>query len=296
MTQPTEYTPEQQLDTAHRERAHLVAWLAALHPAVITEAPDVDEPGWQIVYITADGSQCSWHIAPRDAELFEHVERVQADDPRAQWDGHTTDQKYTRIRLHTRDRAMHRCGLPHYEYPESTCAETAGHTGVHAAALIIDGQHRGSVSWGPGIPPGGNAEDCPACEGTNPPYPFICPGHPAPEQRAEDVAGCQHPVEPAPAPDAGPRDENPSALEIAGGLRGQYAAALRDALRAGAYSCDGDCGMPEQACTELHPVQVAARSCGAVSDVYGPVDAIADLLVPAVLAVRDTALDQPRGA
>ncbi|HEY9413731.1 MAG TPA: hypothetical protein VIQ30_03150 [Pseudonocardia sp.] len=23
---------------------------------------------------------------------------------------------------------------------------------------------------------GGNAEDCPACAGTNPPYPFICPG------------------------------------------------------------------------------------------------------------------------
>lgn len=23
---------------------------------------------------------------------------------------------------------------------------------------------------------GGNAEDCPACSGTNPPYPFICPG------------------------------------------------------------------------------------------------------------------------
>jgi hypothetical protein len=23
---------------------------------------------------------------------------------------------------------------------------------------------------------GANAEDCPACEGTNPPYPFICPG------------------------------------------------------------------------------------------------------------------------
>ncbi|MEU8756248.1 hypothetical protein AB0C88_37750 [Streptomyces chartreusis] len=26
---------------------------------------------------------------------------------------------------------------------------------------------------------GANAEDCPACHGTNPPYPFICPG-PAP--------------------------------------------------------------------------------------------------------------------
>ncbi|WP_039942956.1 hypothetical protein [Streptomyces himastatinicus] len=34
---------------------------------------------------------------------------------------------------------------------------------------------------GPAIPPGGNAEDCPRCEGTNPPYPFLCPGHPAQE-------------------------------------------------------------------------------------------------------------------
>ncbi|MGW8762350.1 hypothetical protein ACWGN5_07605 [Streptomyces sp. NPDC055815] len=25
---------------------------------------------------------------------------------------------------------------------------------------------------------GANAEDCPACSGTNPPYPFICPGQP----------------------------------------------------------------------------------------------------------------------
>lgn len=27
---------------------------------------------------------------------------------------------------------------------------------------------------------GGNAEDCPACHGTNPDYPFICPGPPRP--------------------------------------------------------------------------------------------------------------------
>ncbi|MEU3125847.1 hypothetical protein ABZ689_05910 [Streptomyces sp. NPDC006874] len=30
------------------------------------------------------------------------------------------------------------------------------------------------------LPKGTNAEDCPACEGTNPPYPFLCPGPPAP--------------------------------------------------------------------------------------------------------------------
>lgn len=38
-----------------------------------------------------------------------------------------------------------------------------------------------AVAPGPAIPPGGNAEDCPRCEGTNPPYPFLCPGHPAQE-------------------------------------------------------------------------------------------------------------------
>jgi hypothetical protein len=38
----------------------------------------------------------------------------------------------------------------------------------------------------PAVPPqhignGANAEDCPACSGTNPPYPFVCPGPTAEE-------------------------------------------------------------------------------------------------------------------
>lgn len=98
----TDQTPEQQLDAAYRERAHLVAWLAAVYPSVITPAPDVDEPGWQIVYLAVWGRQMSWHISPRDADLFAHVERVEPGDLRAQWDGHTTDQKYDRIRQHVR--------------------------------------------------------------------------------------------------------------------------------------------------------------------------------------------------
>ena len=36
-----------------------------------------------------------------DAELFDTVEHVQPDDPRAQWDGHTTETKYQRIQEHT---------------------------------------------------------------------------------------------------------------------------------------------------------------------------------------------------
>ncbi|MCP9205531.1 hypothetical protein [Streptomyces cucumeris] len=93
---------EAERDAAYRERAHLLAWLAALHPAnaVITPAPDVDEPGWQLLYLLVGGWQMSWHIAPRDAELFAHVERVTADDPRAQWDGHSTTEKYDRIQQH----------------------------------------------------------------------------------------------------------------------------------------------------------------------------------------------------
>jgi hypothetical protein len=91
-------------DGAYRERAQLLAWITALHPAtsVITTSPDVDEDGWQLLYLVAGGWQMSWHIHPRDADLFRHVTVVDVTDPRAQWDGHGTAQKYERIRNHVR--------------------------------------------------------------------------------------------------------------------------------------------------------------------------------------------------
>lgn len=88
---------EAERDGAYRERAQLLAWLAAQHPAVLAPAPDVDDAGWQILYLTAAGQQLTWHIHPRDADLYRHVEQVPTDDPRAQWDGHTTPEKYQRI-------------------------------------------------------------------------------------------------------------------------------------------------------------------------------------------------------
>jgi hypothetical protein len=101
---------EAERDGAYRERAHLVALLAAMTDgAVITYASDVEEPGWQIVYLTIGGRQCSWHISPRDADLFQHVERVGALDVRALWDGHTTEEKYQHIAAHTVELAQ-RCG------------------------------------------------------------------------------------------------------------------------------------------------------------------------------------------
>lgn len=92
---------EAERDGAYRERAHLVALLAAMtDDAVIAPALDLDEPGWWIVYLTIGGHQASWHISPLDAGLFVGVERVEPDDPRAQWDGHTTEEKYQRIAAH----------------------------------------------------------------------------------------------------------------------------------------------------------------------------------------------------
>ncbi|MFZ4206798.1 hypothetical protein ACOZE4_18370 [Streptomyces griseoincarnatus] len=97
-------------DGAYRERAHLVALLAAMTDgAVIAPAPDVNEPGWQIAYLTIGGHQATWHISPRDADLFAHIEPVDPDDPRAQWDGHGTELKYARIAAYAAELAE-RCG------------------------------------------------------------------------------------------------------------------------------------------------------------------------------------------
>ncbi|MGW1998438.1 hypothetical protein [Embleya sp. NPDC001921] len=84
------------LDAVYRERAHLVAHLTALHPAVlVASAPDA--PEWAIAYVDLPTGQASWHIAVRDLPLFADVAVVAADDPRAIWDRHASDEKYRRL-------------------------------------------------------------------------------------------------------------------------------------------------------------------------------------------------------
>lgn len=84
----------------YTERAHLAAYLAAQHPAVLAYS-DPDEPEWPVLTVSTPVGQMSWHIAPADVGLFVHVPLVPADDPRAAWDGHTTEQKYERLRILT---------------------------------------------------------------------------------------------------------------------------------------------------------------------------------------------------
>lgn len=80
----------------YRERAHLVAHLARLYPSVLSYS-DPAEPEWPVLYVDTPEGQMSWHISRSDLDLFEHVALVPADDSRALWDGHTTDNKYARL-------------------------------------------------------------------------------------------------------------------------------------------------------------------------------------------------------
>lgn len=86
--------PAAALDAAYRERAHLVALLAAWRNSHIGYT-DPAAPDWAVLTIELPTGQACWHIAPDDLHLFAHVQPT----PRHArgWDGHTTDEKYARI-------------------------------------------------------------------------------------------------------------------------------------------------------------------------------------------------------
>ena len=78
----------------YRERAYLVAYLAARYESYLCPAPDA-EPGFSvIVYVESPEGQLSWHIADSDLDLFGRVPW----NSKVVWDGHTTEEKYERIR------------------------------------------------------------------------------------------------------------------------------------------------------------------------------------------------------
>ena len=89
---------EAALNAAYRERAHLVALLAALWPSHIgVTDPTTD---WPVVTVELPTGQACWHVSPNDVDLFGHVEPT----PRYArgWDGHSTEEKYERVDQITR--------------------------------------------------------------------------------------------------------------------------------------------------------------------------------------------------
>ncbi|MCX4810771.1 hypothetical protein OG601_09060 [Streptomyces sp. NBC_01239] len=99
-------------DSVERERAHLLAWLAALHPssAVVSQAPapapDGAAGGQHFLSLMAGGRTLSWALAPRDAPLFQHVRRARDADTRAWRDAGEIEAQYAHIQRHTRMLAL----------------------------------------------------------------------------------------------------------------------------------------------------------------------------------------------
>jgi hypothetical protein len=86
-------------DDVYRERARLVANLAARYPSHMGFT-DPSEPDWAVVVIETPEGQMSWHVAPADQGLFNLVRRTKPTDK--PWDGHTTQEKYERLSRLTR--------------------------------------------------------------------------------------------------------------------------------------------------------------------------------------------------
>src|SRR5687767_7492787 len=87
------------VDFLYKERAHLVAFLAASYPSTI-RFDDVDYPEYGVVYVQAPKGQMSWHIHRDDLHLFKHVDRERRGIDL--WDGHTTPEKYERLKALTK--------------------------------------------------------------------------------------------------------------------------------------------------------------------------------------------------
>ncbi|MFD5709471.1 hypothetical protein ACFWHW_03600 [Streptomyces pharetrae] len=83
-------------DSVYRERARLVAHLAAAYPSTIGYH-DPEEPDWAVVIVDLPTGQASWHVAPEDMDLFAHVQLSEINT----WDGHSTEEKYARLAAHT---------------------------------------------------------------------------------------------------------------------------------------------------------------------------------------------------
>lgn len=88
------------MDDVYRERARLVAHLAALYPAH-AGFNDPADPEWMVVTVETPQGQMSWHVAPGDQGLFNHVRRTKPTD--RPWDGHSTPEKYDRLSRLTQD-------------------------------------------------------------------------------------------------------------------------------------------------------------------------------------------------
>ena len=90
-------------DIAYRERNQLVALLSTLFPAgkAKTTIEGWDENWDGCVYIEFPWGQASWHYHTDDEWMFAHLPPYTKA-----WDGHTTDEKYSKMAQYIRARGQ----------------------------------------------------------------------------------------------------------------------------------------------------------------------------------------------
>ncbi len=90
---PIDAYSERSILLAHLVRARRWKWKAVL-------ASDPDSPTWPVLHVQHrwTGRQIGrWHIAAHDWPLVANILRGMRYDEAAQWDGHTTAEKYARL-------------------------------------------------------------------------------------------------------------------------------------------------------------------------------------------------------
>lgn len=89
---------EAALRPVYRERAQFAAFLAHMfrHTSAMSRN-DENWPGWWVLYVHTIEGQLSWHIHPDDMDLFAGIRKAAPEDPWAQWDEHSTEEKYARL-------------------------------------------------------------------------------------------------------------------------------------------------------------------------------------------------------
>jgi len=81
------------MNAVYHERNMLVAYLATCYPSHLARHPEEDvwDDDWRwLVCIHTPAGQMTWHLHDSEYPLFTWIPEQPND-----WDGHTTDEKYT---------------------------------------------------------------------------------------------------------------------------------------------------------------------------------------------------------